>query len=67
MHERAQQVAEALVGSCEDLENHATHDERMNKEFCESLDELTQQCQTCDWWVETDELDEEGNCTDCQE
>ncbi len=32
----------------------------------EELDSLVWLCETCGWWVEVYETDEDGNCGDCQ-
>jgi hypothetical protein len=42
-------------------EDDLTQDDHSN------LDELIFNCETCGWWCETSERDEESNCEDCSE
>lgn len=65
--QRALAVAEVLNGSCIGLSAAATRAERASPEFCDALDELVRECECCNWWVETYEVDENGHCSDCQD
>jgi hypothetical protein len=66
-------VAEDLIGTCKSL------DQALEKEFgdeaqfddvplqmLELLDDIVLCCRTCDWWVEASEVDDDGDCEDCQ-
>lgn len=65
---RVEAVAEGLRGSCMyDVDDFATTDEQESVEFLSALDELVLQCDTCGWWCETSDIDEDGNCIDCNE
>lgn len=60
--ERANQIAEALLGTCDDLPDEVAED----VDLAQLLDGLIWRCETCDWWVEVCETDDDGNCEDCQ-
>jgi len=64
-NDRAHEIAEALIGTANSLHNAADEAELEDTALLEALDELTQCCNTCSWWFETDEIDEEGDCTEC--
>lgn len=61
VQEQAHLLAEALLGTCDDLPDGTTDD----LELCQHLDMLVLLCETCGWWVETSDTDEDGNCSDC--
>lgn len=66
MIKRAEEVADDLRGTGnKSLEDESTEEERNNADFCARLDELVVECETCGWWVETDEICKEGHCDDC--
>lgn len=46
-------------GLGQDLEN--------DRRFCEYLDSELMLCETCGWWAEAHEVDDDGNCEDCQD
>lgn len=37
----------------------------LDADFCEALDNVTLNCVTCGWWHPSDEIDDWGNCRDC--
>lgn len=67
MSARAQEVADALLGTAESLEKYATQEEREDRAFLERLDELVTECTQCGWWVETHEIDDDGVCAECRD
>ena len=65
------EINESLQGSCQSLSevleaHNATHLED-DEDFLNFLDQETMKCETCDWWVEVSELNEDNNCRDCAE
>lgn len=67
MTERGYEVAAELLGSCDDLSAHCTEVERDNPQFCAALDDDVMLCELCGWWVDSSEVDEDGNCHECAE
>jgi len=67
MIERVHEVAAALLGSSSDLRDNATEAERNDPEFLRALDWEVMQCDSCNWWFETEEINENGECKDCEE
>lgn len=70
MRERAQQVAEELIGTCQSLSEVLEDDFDAltdNKDFTDELDQLVTLCEGCGWWAESDEFDEGAMCAECQE
>lgn len=65
MRARANEVAEALMGTAKNLEDESTEEERNNSDFCDQLDSTVSLCETCDWWVEMAEICADGYCEDC--
>jgi len=66
---RGTEVGEALLGTCQSVFHALEEDEQHlinDKEFCEALDEVAMNCNTCGWWVGPEEIDEEGDCEQCQ-
>lgn len=61
LQKQVQEIADKLLGSCE-----PTPDEVYDTEgFAELLDERVGCCETCGWWVEADELNDDWVCGDC--
>ncbi len=60
---KAQELADELLGTCEPLDDEVIDD----LDLCFALDEIVRQCETCSWWVRTHEVDDDGNCKQCQE
>ncbi len=61
--QRAQKIADDLLGTSEALPDEVLEDQ----DLAEFLDDLIMLCDTCGWWVETSEMDDDQNCEDCQE
>lgn len=71
-NEQLQGVVDYLEGTCNTLEYyledkygvelHELSDAELNY-----IDDRTMCCESCGWWVPTFEMDDEGNCEDCQE
>lgn len=36
-------------------------------EELDEIDQLTVECNCCGWWVDAEDIDDMGNCTDCQD
>jgi predicted Zn-ribbon and HTH transcriptional regulator len=64
---RAVEVADDLVGSARDLNEVLTDIEMKDDDLLEEISLLIVTCETCGWWVESDEVDEDGNCVECSE
>lgn len=64
-------IIEVLRGTCSnDLEEYADEYRDMGFDddmLYQSIDEAIWCCETCGWWVEVCETDEDGNCEQCQE
>lgn len=65
-------LVEHLRGTClslhQGLQNQGLDEGLENdKRFCEYLDSEIMVCETCGWWAETHESDDDGNCEDCQD
>lgn len=65
MLERAKEVADELLGSCQSLQKVATEFEMKNAAFCAALDERVLECECCGWRFDADEIDD-GECYDCR-
>lgn len=66
MRAKAREAADHLLGTCEALYVHF-EEYQDDETFCATLDEHVRCCETCDWWVEAGDVDEDGNCEDCAE
>jgi hypothetical protein len=64
---RAQEVADALLGTSDDLSAHATEAERNDTAFCAALDAEVMQCTCCGWWVEASMVNDDAECEECEE
>lgn len=60
-----QEAADDLLGSCQSLSDVVECGEDSDQAFCEAVDALVMCCDCCGWWVETGDLDDQGNCSDC--
>jgi hypothetical protein len=66
---RGVEVGEALLGSCQSIADALGEDEQHlvdNMEFCKALDGTAMLCDCCGWWVEPEEIDDNGDCEQCQ-
>jgi hypothetical protein len=69
-HIRWMEIIDALRGSCASIHDKLNEDEEgleLNSEFCELLDSELMMCNTCGWWAETHEVDDMGDCAECQD
>lgn len=55
---------EAIVDFFED---DTLDSESFTTDQLEIIDQEIMRCDSCGWWVESHEIDEEGNCEDCNE
>lgn len=64
------ELAEYLNGTPSSLEAalafHGIELDEVPIEFLSELDALTMCCETCAWWVDAHEVDDDGNCEDCR-
>lgn len=63
-------IEHTLMGSCKAIESCEDHDHLLDNEFfCELLDSIIFNCETCNWWCEISEMGADGNqhgiCRDC--
>jgi len=73
--EKIRQLAEKLCGTCnrslDDAVQEVFGDESIDAvtdidiELLRELDDITMECQGCNWWCETSELNEDELCEDC--
>lgn len=70
---KMREVAEYLRGTCKSLEDGLQTEfgedadaMDFDIELLRELDDAVMNCESCNWWVETGEIDDDGNCTDCQ-
>ena len=61
----AKQSADELLGTCKSLYDVVKNGEDDNIEFCRQIDDIVARCNTCGWWVEAGEVDENGDCEGC--
>ena len=63
-------IAEELLGTANDLEDQFYRNGldfyECPTELLSTIDELTMRCETCSWWSESDEMDDNQNCKQCQ-
>lgn len=59
--QQAEELAVKLLGTCEGVPDEVFDVEGL----AEALDERVRLCESCGWWVEADEIDDDSNCTDC--
>ena len=63
MEDRVREIAEGLVGSCDLTPNEVFEVDG----FAELLDSMCGCCNTCGWWFDSEELNDDYDCTDCVE
>lgn len=66
-------VAEFLQGTSKSLEDGLESEfgegadvTDFDIELLRTLDDITMQCECCNWWCETSELDDDQVCDDCR-
>jgi hypothetical protein len=71
---KIREVAEDLRGTCTSLDDalQAVFGEEVSVidfdiALLRELDDITMECQGCNWWCETHELDENQFCDDCRD
>ena len=62
-------IVSRLVGTCMNLDDALEEQGIMilTMEETEELDLEAMQCETCSWWVEAHDIDEDGNCQECSD
>lgn len=67
--EAAEAVGDDLLGTCVPLETmlerHDIPGADQVMAFCHRLDVKVACCETCSWWWEPCDVNEDGDCTDC--
>lgn len=66
MSDRAQEIAEELIGTCKDLGDVAEDHELEDWAFLSSLDDYAIRCATCSWWDAPEDMDTTGDEPECQ-
>lgn len=71
--EEIDDLAQQLNGTCQTVNEALRYDDRnrseddMTRADHQALDGEIACCETCSWWCEPAELDEDGNCDDCRD
>jgi hypothetical protein len=74
--ERIRQLAHELIGTAREPSEWLLEYVGLEPEFviydepmkhCLAFDEIVMRCEGCDWWTDTDAMDEDGYCEDCSE
>lgn len=63
---RASEVIEQLMGTCLSLADVLTDEEQNDTLLLAEIDQHIEECQTCNWWCECGEINENGDCQDCE-
>lgn len=59
-------MAEELLGTCKSIGDVMEADYEMaDWILIELVEAIVYQCEVCGWWVERDDVDGDGTCTDC--
>lgn len=71
-HKELNDICSDLEGTCKNIEDvvlEATGRELDDLTIGElqEIDNCVMCCETCGWWFSTGEVDEDGNCEDCQD
>lgn len=64
-NERAVEIADALVGTCQSTLAAMTEDEEDDVVLMSILDEIIFCCDQCGWWCPVDEVHDGMLCDDC--
>lgn len=70
MTERAQEIAEDLLGTCRDLRDAIEPHEHEDLSLMSELDEYALRCETCSWWFGPEDMittDGDCICNECFE
>lgn len=69
--EKVRSIGERICGTCNKSLDEYTQEvfgvdmTDLDIELLRELDDITQECQGCNWWCETSELNDEQLCCDC--
>ena len=64
----AERLGDQLLGTCQDPHGSEEWEQYKNDpEFCARLDSKVMRCDSCGWWAESHEIDDNGNCKGCSE
>ena len=65
-------VAEDIMGTCKNLDDFLEEEfgegistTDIDIELLRALDDITMECQGCQWWCEVGELNDDQFCSDC--
>lgn len=63
------QIGADLLGTCKSLDEvcreYGITEDDLSQDELETLDDHTMCCDSCGWWVESNEIDDNGECQDC--
>ncbi len=72
-----EELAEGLNGTCNSLdeainimnqsEDLQIKEDDLSPEDFDVIEEITQRCDICSWWVDTESLNEDNECSNCSE
>jgi hypothetical protein len=66
MRELARKAADELLGTCKHIEMMEEYEGAIwDQAFGDELDAHVMLCSACEWWCETGDLNDEGECSDC--
>lgn len=67
MSDRAQEIAEDLLGTCRDLREAIAPGEEEDLTLMSELDEYALRCSVCAWWDDPEHMDTTGDEPICEE
>lgn len=69
---KIKQIAETILGTCHSLDTLIGEEfgeevtmTDLDTRLLQELDDITQECQSCGWWCETSDLNDDQTCSDC--
>lgn len=64
-------VAYDLLGTCKTIEEvceaHGVNYDDISREGLAQIDDITMLCDSCSWWVESGDINDNQECTHCAE
>jgi hypothetical protein len=64
-----QPLVDALLGTCDRIEDHLPEGmdwDDLTSSDHDAIDNQIFRCETCGWWCESSEEDDNGDCEDCK-
>jgi hypothetical protein len=56
--------AQELIGTCQSLDDEFCE---LPLEQCYLMDEIVMCCDTCGWWIASEDMGDESTCLECEE